>query len=266
MTKPTAKKVSKAVLKTLSGVSTPTITYQLMRLHGLHNTGLRDVMPLDPGLPAFAGPAFTLRYVPLREDLLDQQYMDHKQNLMTPAIEDCPEGAVFLMESGGNRDVGLLGGNIVMRLARRGVAAAVTDGAMRDIAEIRDAGMPVCCTNVASPASMAGLMLVELGSPVSVGGVAIFPGDIIVGDNEGVCAIPQHLASKIAKSGPPQDHMEGWVNDQLSGGAPIKGLYPPDAKARAAYEASSGKQNTRRRLGNCPIFAILCQDRTVKPP
>lgn len=237
MTKPTTKKVSKAVLKRLAGVSTPTITYQLMRLHGLHNTGLRDVMPLDPGLAPFAGPAFTLRYAPLREDLLDQQYMDHRQNLMTPAIEDCPEGAVFLMESGGNRDVGLLGGNIVMRLARRGVAAAITDGAMRDIAEIRGAGMPVCCANVASPASMAELMLVDTGGPVTVGGVAIFPGDIIVGDNEGVCAIPQHLAAAIAETGPAQDHLEGWVNLELSAGKPIKGLYPPDEKAKAAYNA-----------------------------
>ena len=244
MTKPLTKKVSKAVLKKLAGVSTPTITYQLMRLHGLHNTGLRDVMPLDPGLPAFAGPAFTLRYAPLREDLLDQQYMDHKHNLMTPAIEECPEGAVFLMEAGGNRDVGLLGGNIVMRLARRGVAAAVTDGAMRDIAEIRGAGMPVCCTNVASPASMAELMLLDAGNPVTVGGVAIFPGDIIVGDNEGVCAIPQHLAAEIAETGPAQDHLENWVNTELSQGKPIKGLYPPDAKTRAAYEAWISKSKS----------------------
>lgn len=237
MTKPPAKKVSKAVLKKLAKVSTPTITYQLMRLHGLHNTGLRDVMPLDPGLPAFAGPAFTLRYAPLREDLFDQQLMDHKSNLMTPAIEACPEGAVFLMDSGGNRDVGLLGGNIVMRLARRGVAAAVTDGAMRDIGEIKAAGMPVCCTNVASPPSMAELMLVETGGPVTIGGVAVFPGDVIVGDNEGVCVVPQHLAAEIAATGPAQDHMEGWVNRELSAGKSIEGLYPPDAKARAAYEA-----------------------------
>lgn len=237
MTKPQVKKVSKSVLKKLARISTPTITFQLMRLHGLSNTGLRDVMPLDPGLPAFAGPAFTLRYAPLRADLFDQQLMDHKHNLMTPAIEDCPEGGVFLMDSGGNRDVGLLGGNIVMRLARRGVAAAVTDGAMRDIAEIRAAGMPVCCTNVASPASMAELMIVETGGPVTVGGVAVFPGDIIVGDNEGVCAIPQHLAAEIAETGPAQDHLEGWVNQELSRGTPIKGLYPPNDKARAAYEA-----------------------------
>lgn len=236
MTKPPLKKVSRAVLKKLAGVSTPTITYQLMRHHGLHNTGLRDVLPLDPELPRFAGPAFTLRYAPLREDLLDQQYMDNKDNLMTPAIEDCPAGAVFLMDSGGNRDVGLLGGNIVMRLSRRGVAAAVTDGAMRDIEEIVGAGMPVCCTNVASPASMAELMLIETGGPVTLGGVSIFPGDVIVGDNEGVCAVPQHLAAAIAETGPAQDHLEGWVNRQLSKGAPIKGLYPPDARSRVAYD------------------------------
>ena len=246
MTKVPTKKIAAATLKTLASISTPTITYQLMRHHGLHNTGLRDVMPVDPGLPAFAGPAFTLRYAPLREDLLDQQYMDHKHNLMTPAIENCPKGSVFLMEAGGNRDVGLLGGNIVMRLARRGIAAAVTDGAMRDIEEIKGAGMPVCCTNTASPASMAQLMLIETGGPVSVGGVAVFPGDIIVGDNEGVCVIPQHLAAEIARTGPAQDQMEGWVNARLSEGAPIKGLYPPNAKSLAAYEAWRAEGKARK--------------------
>ena len=80
-------------------------------------------------------------------------------------------------------------------------------------------------------------MLVETGGPVTVGGVAVFPGDVIVGDNEGVCVVPQHLAAEIAATGPAQDHMEGWVNRELSAGKPIKGLYPPDAKARAAYEA-----------------------------
>ncbi|MEM7746203.1 MAG: ribonuclease activity regulator RraA [Pseudomonadota bacterium] len=237
MTKPIAKKVSKAVLAKLVKVTTPTITYQLMKTHGLSNTALRDVLPLSPDMPAFAGPAYTLRYAPLREDLFDQQLMDHKSNLMTPAIEDVPEGAVFLMETVGNRDAGLLGGNIVMRLKVRGVAAAVTDGAMRDIPEIRALGWPVSCAAIAAPASMARLMLVEVGGPVTVGGVPVFPGDVIVGDSEGVVAVPQHLAADVAAAGFEQDRMEGWVHRRLGEGHPIKGLYPPDAKNKAAYEA-----------------------------
>lgn len=231
------KRVSKKVLANLRRVTTPTITTQLLKNHGLHNVALRDVLPLDPEMPAFAGPAFTLRYAPLREDLLVEQWMDHPANLMTPAIEDAPEGSVFLLEAGGKVDAGLLGGNIVMRLKVRGVAAAVTDGAMRDIPEIREIGWPVCCAAIAAPPSFARLMLVDRDCPVTVGGVTVFPSDIIVGDSEGVVAVPSHLAAAVAEGGLAQDHLEGWVNRELTKGAAIKGLYPPNEKAMAAYEA-----------------------------
>ena len=197
------------------------------------------MLPLDPELPPFAGPAYTLRYVPLREDLLEQQWMDHDRNLMTPAIEDVPQGAVFLMEAGGCTDAGLLGGNIVMRLKVRGVAAAVTDGAMRDIPEIVDSGWPVCCSAIAAPPSMAMLMLADVQCPVAVGGVAVFPGDVIVGDAEGVVAVPAHLAAEVAEAGLSQDHLEGWVNRRLAGGERIKG----------ALSAGAGGAGRLRKVG-----------------
>ena len=240
MTRPkprTAKRVSKKALDQLRRVTTPTITTQLLKNHGLHNVALRGVLPLDKGMPAFAGRPCTLRYAPLREDLLAEQWMDHPANLMTPTIEDVPEGAVFLMEAGGNVDAGLLGGNIVMRLKMRGVAAAVTDGAMRDIPEICEIGWPVCAAAIAAPPSFARLMLVDRSCPVVVGGVTVFPGDIVVGDSEGVVAVPAHLAADVAKGGLAQDHLEGWVNRRLATGAKIKGLYPPNAKAQADYQA-----------------------------
>jgi len=238
MAKPRSpKRVSQTVIRQLRRVTTPTITTQLLKTHGLHNTSLRGVLPLDPSLPPFAGPAYTLRYVPLREDLLAAQWMDHSDNLMTPAIEDAPKGSVFLMDAAGCTDAGLLGGNIVMRLKVRELAAAVTDGAMRDIPEIEDMGWPVCCSTIAAPPSMAELMLVDTQCPVSIGGVPVFPGDVIVGDSEGVVAVPAHLAADVARAGLAQDHLEAWVNGQLAKGSAIKGLYPPGPKAMAAYEA-----------------------------
>lgn len=183
-------RVAKKVLKQLAQVTTPTITTQLMKSHGLHNTSMVGVLPIDPELPAFAGPAYTLRYVPLREDLLAEQWLDHPNNLMTPAVEEIPEGAVMVMDTGGRTDVGILGGNILMRLKVRGIAGAVTDGGMRDIPEIEELGFPVCAGGSAPPPSFAKLMLVELGGPVVCGGVPVFPGDIIVGDSEGVVAVP----------------------------------------------------------------------------
>lgn len=233
---PKAKKVSKAVLKQLRQVSTPTITTQLMSNHGIYNASLRNVLPLSPGQPRFAGPAYTLRYLPLREDLHPQQYLSHKDNLMTPIVEDIPEGAVMLMDANGRNDVGILGGNILMRLKMRGVAAAVTDGGMRDIPEIRDLGMPVCATAYAAPPSFTKLMLVESQCAVACGGVTVFPGDIIVGDEEGVVAVPADFAISVAEGGMAQDHVEGWVNRRLAKGDAMPGLYPPNEKAMKAYE------------------------------
>ena len=233
-TKP--KRISKAVLSKLKLVTTPTITTQLMKTHGLNNVSLRKVLPVDDSFGSFAGPAYTLRYVPLREDLQPAQHLDHKANLMTPAIEDIPEGAVMVLDANGRNDVGLLGGNILMRLKMRGITAAVTDGGMRDIPEIRELGMPVCCTAVAAPPSFTKLMLVDTQCPVTCGGVPIFPGDIIVGDSEGTVAVPAAFAASVAEGGLAQDHIEGWVNRRLAKGERLPGLYPPSDKARAAYE------------------------------
>lgn len=230
------KRVSKAVLKELKQVSTPTITTQLMRNHGLMNTSLPNVLPVDPDGGRFAGPAYTLRYVPLREDMHDRQTLAHPENLMTPAVESIPPGAVMVMDSNGRNDVGILGGNILMRLKMRGVEAAVTDGGMRDIPEIVGLGMPVCCTASAPPPSFTKLMLVETECVVSCAGVPIYPGDIIVGDDEGVVAVPAEYAAGVADAGLAQDHIEGWVNRRLAKGDPMPGLYPPNDKARAEYE------------------------------
>ena len=233
---PKPKKVSKAALKQLRQVSTPTITTQLMSNHGIYNASLRNVMPLNPGEPRFAGPAYTLRYVPMREDMHPQQYLNHPDNLMTPIVEGIPKGAVMLMDANGRNDVGILGGNILMRLKMRGVTAAVTDGGMRDIPEIVDLGMPVCATASAPPPSFTKLMLIDSQCAVSCGGVTIFPGDIIVGDDEGVVAIPAAFAKSVAEGGMAQDHVEGWVNRRLAKGDAMPGLYPPNEKVVKEYE------------------------------
>ena len=207
-----------------------------MSNYGLNNVSLRNVLPIDPTLGRFAGPAYTLRYVPLREDLHPQQYLDHRLNKMTPIVEKIPAGTVMVLDANSRNDVGILGGNLLMRLKVRGVAAAVTDGGMRDIPEILELGMPVCCTAFAAPPSFTKLMLVDSQCVVTVGGVSIFPGDIIVGDEEGTVAIPAGLAKEIAEAGLAQDHVEGWVNRKLAKGTPLPGLYPPSDKACAEYE------------------------------
>lgn len=207
-----------------------------MSNHGLYNVSLRNVLPIDKSLGRFAGQAFTLRYVPLREDRHPAQYLDHPANLMTPIVEAIPAGSVMVMDANGRNDVGLLGGNILMRLKMRGVTAAITDGGMRDIPEIHELGMPVCCSAIAAPPSFTKLMLVDSQCVVSCGGVPIYPGDIIVGDDEGTVAVPAEFAAGVADGGLAQDHVEGWVNRKLAKGDPMPGLYPPSDKARADYD------------------------------
>ncbi len=228
--------VNAEVLEKLRQVSTPTITTQLMSHHGLYNVSLRDVLPVDPSLPAFAGPAYTLRYLPLREDMHAAQYLSHPDNLMAPLVEEIPAGTVMVTDSAGRNDVGILGGNILMRLKVRGITAAVTDGGMRDIPEILELGMPVCCTAAAAPPSFTKLMLVDSQCPIMCAGVPVFPGDIIVGDSEGTVVVPAKFAESVAEGGLAQDHMEGWVNRKLAKGQPMPGLYPPDEARVAEYQ------------------------------
>ena len=244
-------KVSKKVLGQLSQVSTPTITTQLLKNHGLRNAFLRGVLPIDPELPRFAGPAYTMRYLPLREDLLEEQWMDHPRNLMTPAVEDIPEGAVMVLDAGGRSDVGILGGNILMRLRVRGVAAAVTDGGMRDIPEIEELGFPVCAAAVAAPPSFTELMLVDVGCPVSVGGVPIYPGDIVVGDGRrhgrGAC---RH--GEVGRRRGPGDGSPGRLGEPQAGrgrkaaGALSAEREEPGRVPRLGRGRRAGKLTTRK--------------------
>lgn len=221
----------------LGRVSTPTLTTVMMRDHGLHNTAIRDVFACNAGACSFAGPAVTVRYLPLREDLQPQQYLDHADNLMRPLVEDAPAGSVLVLDANQRNDVGMLGGNLVMRMMMRGIAAAVTDGGMRDIPELAEIAFPVFATASAPPPSFTKLMTADVGAPVACGGVPIFNGDLIVGDAEGVVAVPAGIAAAVAEAGLAMDHIEGYVHRRLRRGDALPGLYPPGDKARADYDA-----------------------------
>jgi regulator of RNase E activity RraA len=209
----------------------------MMRDHGLHNTAICNVFACNPNACKFAGPAVTVRYLPLREDMHPVQYLDHPDNLMRPLVEDAAAGSVLVLDANQRNDVGMLGGNLVMRMMKRGIAAAVTDGGMRDIPELAEIAFPVFATASAPPPSFTKLMMADGGAPVACGGVPIFAGDLIVGDAEGVVAVPVGIAAEVAEAGMAVDHIEGYVHRRLRRGDPLPGLYPPGDKARAEYEA-----------------------------
>jgi len=222
------------VVSGLARVTTPTLTTQLM-LRGLRNTSMVGLTALDAGNCRFAGPAYTIRYLPLREDLLPQQHLDHPDSLMARAVEEIPAGAVLVLDAGGHRGVGMLGGNLAMRLQVRGIAAAVTDGGMRDIDEVRSLGLAMFMAAPAPPPSFTQLMIADLQCPVSCGGVAVLPGDIVVGDDEGVVVVPRGMASEVAAAGQEQDQVEAYIHRRLARGEPLPGLYPPSEQVLEDY-------------------------------
>lgn len=230
------RSVSKRIIRQLAKVTTPTITTVLMKDHGLNNVAMRDVWPCSTAHCRFAGPAYTIRYLPIREDLRPAQFLDHRDNVITPAVETMPSGCVAVLDANQRTDVGMLGGNLVTRMRACGVRGVVTDGGMRDIPEIGEIGLPVFVAATSAPPSFTKLMAVDTELPVSCGGVAVFPGDIIVADEEGVVCVPAHLAASVAETGLAMDHIEGYVQRRLARGEPLKGLYPPSDKVRRQYE------------------------------
>jgi len=229
------RRPSKRTIQQLGRVTTPTITTVLTKEHGINNAAIRNVWPCSTSACRFAGPAYTIRYLPLREDLKPAQYLDHRDNLITPAVESMPPGCVAVLDANQRNDVGMLGGNLVTRMKARGIAGVVTDGGMRDIPEIAEIGLPVFVTAIAAPPSFTKLMAVDAERPVSCGGVPVYPGDVIVADEEGVVCVPAHLAASVAEIGLAMDHIEGYIQQRLARGEPLEGLYPPSERVRREF-------------------------------
>jgi regulator of RNase E activity RraA len=224
------------MIETLHEVSTATITSQLIKQGGMRTRAVRGVRPIDPARFRFAGPAVTVRYAPMREDLDGLASIGHPDNPMTKAIETMPTGSVLVVQAG-TMQGGALGDVLIARLVARGVAGVVSDGAMRDIAAAAGLGLPVFCAAYTPNPSAAELIAVETGGVIGCGGVLVYPGDIVVGDGDGVAVIPRHMAEKVAEAGLEQERMEAWIRKRVEAGEPIAGLYPPGEATLAAWRA-----------------------------
>ena len=227
--------VDPAVLKALEGVSTATITTVLLK-KGLRNVWMRGTRPIRAGQPRIVGRAFTLRFVPAREDLATPESWSSPISTRS-AIEAMPEGCITVVDAMGVTDAGIFGDILCARMAKRGVAGLVTDGVVRDLAGVLGTGLPVWCQGTAAPASVAGMTFVTWQDPIGCGGVAVFPDDLIVVDDDGAVVIPQKLVEDVVKAAVEQERQEGWIMDQVNAGAALPGLYPPNAENKARYEA-----------------------------
>jgi regulator of RNase E activity RraA len=225
---------------TLAGVTTATLTTLLLK-KGLRNVWIRGAFPLVDGQPRIVGRAFTVRFVPAREDLATPASWSSPISTRA-AIEDMPAGCVAVVDANGVRDAGFWGDILCGRMAQRGVAGLVSDGVVRDRAGVLATGLPVWAAGAAAPPSVAGLTFVDWQKPVGCGGVAVFPGDVIVADGDGAVVIPAALVDEIAAQAADQEHLEEWIMGEIRAGVPLPGLYPPNAETRARYEATARRK------------------------
>ena len=224
----------------LEGVSTATLTTVLLK-KGLRNVWMRGTKPIRAGQKRLVGRAFTLRFVPAREDLATPESWSSPISTRA-AIEAMPEGCIAVVDSMGVQDAGIFGDILCARMAKRGVAALITDGVVRDLAGVLGTGLPVWCNGAAAPPSVAGLTFVAWEQPIGCGGVAVFPGDVVVVDDDGAVLIPQAMLAAVVEAAVEQERQETWIMGEVEGGASLPGLYPPNAENKARYEAWKKEQ------------------------
>lgn len=217
----------------LMQISTATVTTVLLK-KGLRRSWMRGPMPFSGGEDKIVGEAFTLRFVPMREDLATPESWASPTSTRA-AIEAMPAGVIAVADAMGVRDAGIFGDILAERMKVRGVAGLVTDGVMRDGAGVRSTHLPIWCSGVAAPASVAGLTFVGWNEPVACGGTAVFPGDVIMADGDGAVVIPKAMVAAVAEAGLEQELFEGWAHMEVRNGAALPGLYPPNEATRARY-------------------------------
>lgn len=228
----------------LRNVSTATICTALYK-RGFRNQFIQNVHPLNPDLPNMVGEAFTLRYIPAREDLNPITVFQDRAHPQRKAIEECPPGAVFVIDSRKDPRAASAGSILVARLQKRGVAGIVTDGGFRDSPEIATLGFPAYHQRPSAPTNLTVHQAIDIDVPVGCGDAPVWPGDVIVGDGEGVVVIPAHLADEIAAEATEMTVFEDFVTEKVKEGRSILGLYPATEESTRAEFAAWRKERRR---------------------
>ena len=218
-------KLSPGTRDKLKTVSVATLTTALFK-RGLRNQYIQDVHPLNPLGETMVGEAFTLRYIPAREDLNPISVFRDREHPQRKAVEECPSGAVFVIDSRKDARAASAGSILVARLMTRGAAGVVTDGGFRDSPEIAKLSIPAYHQRPAAPTNLTVHQALDINVPIGCGDAPVFPGDVVVGDAEGVVVIPAHLASEIAEEAVEMTAFEDFVTEEVLKGRSILGLYP----------------------------------------
>ena len=227
------------IVKILETITTATITTILLK-KGLRNVWMRGTAPLAKGQPRLVGRAFTLRFVPAREDLATPESWSSPISTRA-AIEAMPAGCIAVADAMGITDAGIFGDILCARMKQRGVAGLVTDGVVRDLAGVLATKLPVWCRGGAAPPSVAALTFTAWQQPIACGGVAVFPNDVVVVDDDGAVLIPLKLVDDVVAAAPEQERQEAWIMGEVEKGVALPGLYPMNAETKARYEAGKKK-------------------------
>ena len=224
------------VRRQLEVVGTATLTTQLMK-RNLRNQFIQGVRPMNRPGRNLVGPATTLRYIPAREDLDVMEVFEDPNHPQRKAVEMVPPGNVLVMDCRGDASAASAGGILMTRMKVRGAAGLVTDGGLRDCADIQDMDWPVYAKAPSAPTNLSKHHAVDIDVPIGCGQVPVYPGDWLVGDFDGVVVIPKAIVAEVAADAFAQHRFEEWVMREVEAGASIRGLYPPNDATRARYEA-----------------------------
>lgn len=229
--------LKQTTIDNLRHVSTATLCTQLFK-RGFRNVFIQGVKRLtNPSGGNLVGPAFTMRSIPAREDLDQISAFDDPNHPQRKAIESVPPGHVLVLDCRGETRVASGGQILTTRLKVRGAAGLVSDGPVRDSGAIAQMDFPVFCAGGSAPLNLLHHHAIDQNIPIGCGGVAVYPGDVIVGDDEGVVVIPAHLADEVGEQAVEQEKMEMFILERVQGGAKLAGTYPPNAETKAAFEA-----------------------------
>jgi regulator of RNase E activity RraA len=229
-----AEGISAATLASLRRVSTATLTTQLFK-RGLRNVFVQGVRRVSRAGPNMVGPAFTLRNIPSREDLDHVGVFENPAHPQRKSIEIVQPGHVLVVDCRGDTRAASAGDILLTRLEVRGAAGFVSDGCVRDSTEVAAMAFPVFCAGGSAPLNLVRHHAADYQRPIGCGGVPVYPGDVIVGDGEGVVVVPRHLADEVAADAAEQETLEAFVIQEIRTGKALPGVYPPNEATRARY-------------------------------
>ena len=228
--------MNKKTINNFKNLSVATITMQLLK-NGFSNSAMAGVKPLNRPTIPIVGLAYTLRFIPRREDLSNPRVLGSKNFTPRIAIESVPPNAILVIDGRQQTNTAVLGDILIERLKFRGVSGIITDGGIRDLEQCLSANFPIYASGPAAPASITAHAAGDLQCPIGCGGIAVLPNDLIIGDSDGVVVVPAKIAKKISKDGLEQERFERFAKMLIKTGATVIGTYPPNNRTKSLYQS-----------------------------